>query len=275
MESIGAVVCTLNSENSIQECIGSLIGSDVDQIVVVDGGSTDETLRIVESFGIQALRDPGVGLGLARNIGIQALTTDLVLVVGSDNKISKTTLVSMKSKLNDGYLGVSCRTTVCEHGYIGRCSDSMWRAKITSGVKKNIGTPQLFERSLLNSNPFSVENSFSDDTELCHRLSRLYGGEFFTVEEFCEEIGKANFSEFKNRYRIYGLSDWEIYSQNYKSWTIMRRIKSFSHPLRTELITYLAGMRLIHLIIAFPLILVATYTRYSSWISKSRSIRKR
>jgi glycosyltransferase involved in cell wall biosynthesis len=273
VKSIGAVVCTLNSEQSIGACLSSLINCGIGQIVIVDGGSTDSTLKIVKSFAVDILKDPGLGLGLARNIGIQALTTEFVLVLGSDNIISEPTLDSMMSKLGEGFLGVSCRTRVKEPGYIARCSDLMWRAKIQPGKKMHIGTPQLFSRKVLSTNPFSLENSFSDDTELCHRLTRLYGGVFFTVPEFCEEIGKATYSEFRNRYRIYGLSDWELYKQNKNTWSRGRKIKSLLHPLRTEFMTYVAGMNMFQAIFSFPLILGATFFRYRSWLSKSWKVR--
>ena len=275
METIGAVVCTLNSESSIEECLQSLLAAKIDQIVVVDGGSTDRTLDILLSLGISHLTDPGNGLGLARNIGVQMLVTDLALIVGSDNIITEETVNSMRLKLADGYLGVSCRTRVASEGYLGFCLNSMWQAKITSGVKNYIGTPQLFTRKTLSQFPFSLESSFSDDTELCARLIRNLGGNFFTVEDFCEEVGKSNLAEIRKRFKIYGLSDWEIYTQNSEEWNVGRKFRSILHPMRTEFLTYIRYQPFLNSLVSLPILIYVTILRYKSWTRKSlRETRK-
>ena len=269
MKSLGAVVCTLNSEASIEACLRSLISARVDQIVIVDGGSTDRTIEIFHSLGLNYLTDPGKGLGLARNIGVEALHTDLALIVGSDNIFSEDTIVAMKHKLDEGFLGVSCRTKVISRGYLSFCLNSMWGAKIQPGNKNYIGTPQLFERKLLIDFPFSLINSFSDDTELCSRLIASLNGSFFTVPNFCEELGKSNFVELRKRYQIYGLSDWEIYTQNSKIWGLRRKLSSLLHPLRTEFLTYIRHQSLLNSLITLPILLCVTFFRYQSWIRKS------
>lgn len=269
MRSLGAVVCTLNSEASIEACLRSLIDAKIDQIVIVDGGSSDRTIEIFHSLGLNYLTDPGKGLGLARNIGVGALHTDLALIVGSDNIFSEDTIVAMKQKLDDGFLGVSCRTKVVSQGYLSFCLNSMWAAKIRPGEKSYIGTPQLFERKLLIDFPFSLNNSFSDDTELCSRLIANLNGGFFTVPNFCEELGKSNFVELKKRYQIYGLSDWEIYSQNSERWALRRKFISLLHPLRTEFLTYIRHQSPLKSLLTLPILVYVTFIRYQSWMSKS------
>jgi glycosyltransferase involved in cell wall biosynthesis len=269
MRSLGAVVCTLNSEASIEACLRSLIDARIDQIVIVDGGSTDRTIDIFHSLGLNYLTDPGKGLGLARNIGVKALHTDLALIVGSDNIFSVDTIDAMKQKLGEGFLGVSCRTKVVSQGYLSFCLNSMWAAKIRPGKKNYIGTPQLFERKLLIDFPFSLNNSFSDDTELCSRLVANLNGSFFTVPNFCEEIGKSNFVELRKRYQIYGLSDWEIYSQNRETWGLGRKLFSLLHPLRTEFLTYIRHQSLLNSSLTLPILLYVTFIRYQSWMRKS------
>lgn len=271
--SVGAVVCTLDSISSIEECLKSLTLAGLDEIIVVDGGSVDGTLEVVSEMGHKLVRDPGTGLGLARNLGVNELSTDFVLMVGSDNVLTKETIIGMVSKLEEGYLGVSCRTQVIDKTYLGRCLDLMWKAKIKPGIKENIGTPQLFRRQTLNDFPFSLVNSFSDDTELCQRLTASLGGLFFTVDSFCLEIGKTSLSEFRRRYQIYGLSDWELYSQNRNLWSRRRKVKSILHPLNTELLVYLKGQNIFLSLYSMPILLYSTFLRYKSWIKKWRKER--
>ena len=58
---VSAVICTLNSISSIEQCLASLKASGIGQIVVVDANSTDGTKEIVEQLADVALTDPGTG----------------------------------------------------------------------------------------------------------------------------------------------------------------------------------------------------------------------
>jgi glycosyltransferase involved in cell wall biosynthesis len=269
MNTVGAVVCTLNSELSIRLCLESLQEARVEQIIVVDGGSSDGTRRIVEEFGVQLVEDPGLGLGLARNIGVRELSTDLALIFGSDNSISGKTLESMTRKISEGFTGVSCRTMVNDSGFLARCLNYMWAAKIQPGVKNTIGTPQLFSTSTLQQVQFSLGSSFSDDTDLCERLGARMNATFYTVPEFCLENGKASWGQLRLRYRYYGLSDWEIYEKNSHAWSLSRKIRSLLHPLRTELVTYLKYQPLYVTLWNFPVVFYVTCLRYKNWFQKS------
>jgi glycosyltransferase involved in cell wall biosynthesis len=53
-ERISLVVCTLNEESNIADCISSASG--VDEIVVADDGSTDATVQIAKSIGARIFR---------------------------------------------------------------------------------------------------------------------------------------------------------------------------------------------------------------------------
>jgi len=53
-EPISLVVCTLNEESNIEACIRSASG--VDEVVVADDGSTDDTAKIAGSMGAKVFR---------------------------------------------------------------------------------------------------------------------------------------------------------------------------------------------------------------------------
>ncbi len=72
---LAAVILTKNSERTIRETLEGLVKSSYipREVVIVDGGSKDNTLKIVESFrdrlNIKILYDEGRGLGYARDLG--------------------------------------------------------------------------------------------------------------------------------------------------------------------------------------------------------------
>jgi glycosyltransferase involved in cell wall biosynthesis len=75
ISNLTAVVCTLNSENSLERCLGSLV-EIVDNLVVVDGGSSDRSVSIAEKYHALVLKDSGSGLGEARGVGLRSVNTE-------------------------------------------------------------------------------------------------------------------------------------------------------------------------------------------------------
>ncbi|MEJ5358209.1 MAG: tetratricopeptide repeat protein [Desulfobacterales bacterium] len=86
--SLSACLIVKNEENRICGCIGSLRGL-VDEIVLVDTGSTDRTARIAEALGARvvetAWRDD---FAAARNVSLSEARGDWVLILDADERIS-------------------------------------------------------------------------------------------------------------------------------------------------------------------------------------------
>lgn len=83
---ITIILPSLNEENFIGDCLDGLLAQDypaVVEILVVDGGSSDRTREIVESYGspVRLLDNPRVTAAAAMNIGIEHCRTDLFVRV--------------------------------------------------------------------------------------------------------------------------------------------------------------------------------------------------
>lgn len=85
MSSIGAVIVTYNSEGEIGRCLDALQGK-VPQAVVVDNASSDSTLEEVRKrpWAQFIANSANRGFAAAVNQGVQALSTDLVLLLNPD-----------------------------------------------------------------------------------------------------------------------------------------------------------------------------------------------
>lgn len=57
------------------------------EILVIDGGSTDETVAIVKQYGAIVLRNPSRDAESGKSIGIQAARGDIIALVDADNEL--------------------------------------------------------------------------------------------------------------------------------------------------------------------------------------------
>jgi glycosyltransferase involved in cell wall biosynthesis len=87
---VSAVITAYNSEAFIADAIKSVLTQNrvVDEIVVVDDGSTDGTRRIVAEFadeGIKYILQPNSSAGAARNRGIRETSGDFIAFLDADD----------------------------------------------------------------------------------------------------------------------------------------------------------------------------------------------
>lgn len=81
---ISACVITFNEEGNIRDCLESLRW--VDEVVVVDSGSTDRTVEIAREFGANVVHHPWPGYVAQKNFAIEATTGEWVLCVDADER---------------------------------------------------------------------------------------------------------------------------------------------------------------------------------------------
>ena len=78
------LIRTFNSAGTLGAVLERLGGTGIDEILVVDSGSTDETLRIAEKFGARIIRVEGAfHYSRSLNIGFEAAGNPWVLVISS------------------------------------------------------------------------------------------------------------------------------------------------------------------------------------------------
>lgn len=265
--NLTAVVCTLNSENSLERCLVSLV-EIVDFIIVVDGGSSDGTLAIADKYANLMLYDSGSGLGEARGLGLAQVKTDYILNCGADNILSSKVVNKMLKILESTPVvyGVSCQTVVEEKGYLSKVSNRIWRTRFTSGYSQMVGTPNIFRTQQLRKFGYSKTRGWSDDEEICIRMYREEKALFKIIDDECQEIGQATLRRQIYRYFHYGFSDFEIFSARKKEWSFLRRVKSILHPFRVELLNPVIRLNVLDKFFCLPVMFSATLLRYSGWV---------
>lgn len=86
---VSVVTPTMNSASFIKQCIGSVLMQESPNVqvehVIADGGSTDDTVAIAESYGAKVLPGPDDGIFDAANKGTRASSGQLVGFLGADD----------------------------------------------------------------------------------------------------------------------------------------------------------------------------------------------
>ena len=273
---VSAVVCTLNSMASIEQCLKSLRVSGVGQLIVVDAGSTDGTREIAQAIADQVLDDPGTGLGNARNVGISKTTKKFILNMGSDNVMPDGQLQLMLDDLvNLALQGVSAGTGIAGDDYIAYGLNGWRQGRFPPGPVAIIGTPTLFVGDLLRANPYDATRKFSDDSELCERWARDFDAKFAISSARVLEIGKTSWAEVVARCHMYGVSDAEVFSTGSQTgWGIRRKLKSVLHPARVDLVEPLTRLDAIAGLKTAPFLTAFTTLRYDFWVRSTISQRR-
>jgi glycosyltransferase involved in cell wall biosynthesis len=89
---VSVIIPTYNSGKTIEQCISSILKQTYPQveIIVVDGGSTDNTLTAITSRGIEFYVIDGIGMSEATNVGAAKSRGKYIYRVDSDVVVDTT-----------------------------------------------------------------------------------------------------------------------------------------------------------------------------------------
>lgn len=172
VERLTAVVPVRNGAHLLPQCLESIRRSDVAQIIVVDGLSTDSSREIAHTWGATVLSDEGKGLPYARSLGVQAAHTQWVVLIDADVVVPEGALAALLGEfVTEGYDGLQAGLeSVGGPGYWGEAlayHHINGRSRWWFGVVATI-----FERERLLSVGFDDSFESGEDIELRWRFER-------------------------------------------------------------------------------------------------------
>lgn len=99
-KKISAVIITKNSQNTLKECLESLI--KFDEIILLDNNSNDKTINIANEFNtkfknLKIFKSDFLGFGALKNLAISYSKNEWILSIDSDEVLEDKTL----NKIND------------------------------------------------------------------------------------------------------------------------------------------------------------------------------
>ena len=112
---LSAVIITFNEEKNIERCLDSLIDV-VDDIVVVDSFSTDQTPALCAQYKVNFVQRPWLGYAAAKNHANAIAKYDFLLSIDADEALSaelKEAIIKIKSDMRLDAYYISRLTNYC------------------------------------------------------------------------------------------------------------------------------------------------------------------
>jgi dolichol-phosphate mannosyltransferase len=202
---ITIIIPTLNEEKSIGIILDELINEEFENILVIDGFSSDLTVKIAKNYDIKIKMQKGKGKGGAIKTAINFVTTPYIIVMDGDytydpKDISKFLLYA--SSMN---LVIGARTKGRENisllnrfgnWVINKTFNLFFGTKISDVCSGMYFLKTAFAKQLdLNSNGFEIE------AEILAQATN-FGGIAEVPINYRSRIGKQKLRPFKDGYRI-------------------------------------------------------------------------
>jgi len=184
---ISLIIAAYNVENYIEKCLESIISQthkDL-EIVVVNDGSTDNTLKLIKNFSeidnrIIIIDKPNGGLSSARNAGLDIVTGDYIGFIDGDDYIKE----EMYEKLHELCNVSQCDIAVC--GYIRKYSNR----EVLSNTKKIIhySSQQALEELIASKNlhDYAWDKLYKKELfeDIRYPIGKMYEDVFTTYKLF-------------------------------------------------------------------------------------------
>ena len=87
LSTLACVVITKNEEANIQDCLGSVQWAN--ELIVVDAESRDRTVDLARKCDAKVFVRPWPGFGLQKNFGMAQASSDWILILDADERVTE------------------------------------------------------------------------------------------------------------------------------------------------------------------------------------------
>ena len=113
---LSVVVITRDAATQLDACLRS--AAFADEILVVDSGSTDQTLKVAANFGARIIEKQWLGFGPQKQFAVEAAAYDWVLCLDADERVSEALKTAILAELA-APRGKACEMARCNR-FLGR-----------------------------------------------------------------------------------------------------------------------------------------------------------
>ena len=181
---VSVIVPVYNASQYIGKTLDSIIAQDFDsfEIIVIDDGSTDDSLEIINQcldgceMPHKVIHQENAGVSVARNVGIEESKGDYLAFVDADDHISKNHLSSLYNGKTDFSLTLYAKEEGGKLTSLDTYSQDLISTydfiKMELNMQITFNFFQLLYRSAIikdNNIRFTPETVYGEDTEFAHK----------------------------------------------------------------------------------------------------------
>jgi len=120
---LSACIISFNEEDKIEDCLKSL-QAVVDEIIIIDSNSTDNTLEIAQKYTDKIYQHDFEGYGKQKNLAIEKASHDWIISLDCDERLSpelQTSLHNIKENLDSHCVYSMARKTFYIYRWLNHC----------------------------------------------------------------------------------------------------------------------------------------------------------
>ncbi len=191
MPTVSVIVITKNEEQNLRECLASVQWAD--ELVVVDAGSDDRTVEIARKFTPHVHVRPWDGYGAAKNFALSCCTSDWILWIDADERVTESMRTEMAESLKSVSDDVAGFTMPRLANFLGRwirhCG--WYPGRVTRLFRKTAGRfseERVHERLLLEGQTLPLKSDLLHftDRDLAHYFEKYNRYTSLAAEELSE-----------------------------------------------------------------------------------------
>lgn len=216
---VSVIVCARNEAGGIQEIVRS-VSPYCSEVLVVDGHSTDDTIRLAEDAGARVVKDRGKGKGDAYKVGIAEATKDIVVFIDADGSHEPADIPLLVRPIADGeaQLVIASRhrggsdewegdldtwLRAIGSGFLSVVINARWRSRLTdvlNGLRAAKRDAALGVH--LRADDFDIEQHM-----IVQFLKHGYAVTEVPSHEYCRAWGKSKLPTFRKAYLFF----WRLF----------------------------------------------------------------
>jgi Glycosyl transferase family 2 len=117
-ERVAACLIVQNEQERLPAALDSV--AFCDEVIVVDGGSTDRTVEVAKRTGARVIENPWPGFAAQRNVALDAATCDWILEIDADERVSPALRGDIEALLAAPPAGVGMAVCPLRNRFLGR-----------------------------------------------------------------------------------------------------------------------------------------------------------
>lgn len=278
--SVSVVIPVLNGAHTIGGTLQSLARqvplAGFCETIVVDNGSTDGTVELVERLGVRLLHAKTRGAAAARNVGLHAAQGDIVVCCDADTVLTRRWLIELVAAFDDPAITLAAGRIVC---YPPKTGPERYLA--TSGVydvERAVcrpwfplapsGNMAVRRIAALAVGGFDEAMLSAEDADFCYRVLRAFPGTIaYRAGAMLFHRSRPTAAELRRQAWVYGEGVARLYRRypEILPWDVRRIVLLGARTAgRSVLPGLLAAGRLVRLVPA-DRVEFAVYHRLWTW----------